>query len=937
VSGPDLDRARHIALTILQHQVAPTTEDLDRALEGAIAAAAALGDTIDRDQLRRRLEADISVFVGDASVLADNDANHRPWLDARRAEIEWRFWDAYRDWSVRRMPPEVIRRLHHMTDDILGRLEDPDRDGRWDRRGMVVGQVQSGKTSNYTALICKAADAGYNFIVVLAGLHNSLRSQTQGRLDEGFLGLDSRLSLTGSGTRAIGVGSGGRRHPAALTLTSSEERGDFAKGVASRVAGRMDADSSPVILVVKKHRTILNNLIEWVTSINGQADPRTGRLVVSRFPLFVIDDEADNASVNTKQIEREFGAEGELLSETDPSVINKQIRRLLHSFDRSALVSYTATPFANIFIDEEQPSRDYGEDLFPRSFILRIPPPTNYVGPAEVFGVPAAEDPHGIERPGLPVLRTLADNEDWLATGHKSDAAPRRLPTSLKEAIRAFLLVCAARAARGQINVHTSMLVHVTRYVAVQSQVRDQIQAELDALKDRLVYGSTAADELLDELRRLWEDDFEPTFARMPADLRGAAIDWDEVAALLPAAAGRVNVLEINGTARDALTYSDHPDGISVIAVGGDKLSRGLTLEGLSVSYYLRASKMYDTLMQMGRWFGYRDGYNDLVRLYTTAELQEWYRDITVANEELGAKFDEMARVGSNPRDFSLYVRKSPAGLLVTAQAKMRSGRSMELTFSGDVVETIGFQREPASQLENLATMEHFLRTQTSGGRRSRGGADRHPIWTGVTGDDVASVLEAFTTVDRAKKARGRLLALYVRSRLRHSELTDWTVVLINNSSPTAPDVQLADESIGLTLRSYYKAGRDPSDTSALEGDYTIRRLGDPGHEILDLSDEERARAELLRAAAEADAIQRAIELDLDPKKIKAPAVGPFARRIRPVTRGLLVVYLLNPAPADMPGPVPAIPGFLISFPESPGAPTITYVVPRRYWEQEAA
>ncbi len=739
------------------------------------------------------------------------------------------------------------------------------------------------------------------------------------------------MNLNMSDVKGLGVGAGGRQHPPAYTLTSSDEKGDFAKGVATRVAGRIGSD--PVLLVVKKHKTILQNLIEWVTSINGRRDPETGRMIVSAVPLLVIDHEADNASVNTKEVDYERDAEGEIVGETDPSEINKQIRRLLHSFERSSLVSYTATPFANIFIDEEARSPSYGEDLFPRSFILRMPPPTNYVGPAEVFGVPAAEDPDGVERPGLPVLRTVEDNEGWLRTGHKPDAAPGRLPSSAREAIRAFLLACATRAARGQVDVHNSMLVHVTRFVAVQSLVRDQIEAEVDSLRDRLSYGDGAGDDLLGQLRSLWETDFVPTAERMADHLRGWSVTWEEVAARLPAAAARVRVLEINGTARDALTYADHPDGISVIAVGGNKLSRGLTLEGLSISYYLRATKMYDTLMQMGRWFGYRDGYNDLIRLYTTGELQDWYRDITVANEELSDKFDEMARVASNPRDFSLYVRKSPAGLLVTAQAKMRSGRPMKLTFSGELVETIGFRRDADVQRRNLDSVERFLRAQDACGRR--GEHARHLCWSQVPGGEVASMLEEFETVDRAKKARGRLLAAYIRSRLRHTELTGWTVAVINNRQATER-VRLAGEEIGLTTRAYYRAGMGEEEAVPEGGDYTVRRVGDQGHEVLDMRDAEMERAEELRAEAEGQARRRAEAGGLDLSHVTPPVVGPYARQVRPVTRGLLVLYCLNPEPAQMPE-VDTIPAFLVSFPVSPGAPTVDYVVPRRYWDQEAA
>lgn len=932
-----LERARRMALAFLDSSAHPTEKDIDRAVQAAVAGVAVDGHAVEADKLRRRLEADVSVFIGQGAVLEDHDANHRPWLDTRRAEISWRFWDAYREWSRPKLPPDVLRGLDRLTDDILGRLEDPRREGRWDRRGMVVGEVQSGKTANYTGLICKAADAGYPFIVVLAGLHNSLRSQTQRRLDEAFLGLDSRTSLAFQNTnRAIGVGAGGRRHPAAYTLTSSDERGDFAKAVAGRVAGRIGSD--PVLLVVKKHRTILNNLIEWVTQANGQLDPDTGEMVVSRFPLLLIDDEADNASVNTNAIEYEVAEDGTILDETNPTEINRLIRRLLRSFDRSAFVSYTATPFANIFIDEERgPSAVHGEDLFPRSFILRMPPPSNYVGPATVFGLDAAGEADREEGVGLPVLRTVNDHEEWLRTGHRKEATPGALPTSLREAVRSFILVCAARAARGQIDVHNSMLVHVTRFIAVQGLVREQIDQELEELRDRLMArgGRRDAEAMRDEFKALWERDFEPTFQRMPRRLRGAAVPWEAVEGRLAAAVGRIGpVLEINGTARDALTYADHPDGLSVIAVGGDKLSRGLTLEGLSVSYYLRASKMYDTLMQMGRWFGYRDGYADLLRLYTTDELQDWYRDITIANEELSTKFDEMARVGSNPREFALYVRKSPAGLLVTAQAKMRSGREMDLSFSDDVIETITFERKAELQRQNLEHVDRFL----LGRKRSaqRAGDPRHPRWDGVSGEDVASFLEMFRTFEGASKARGRLLAEYVRSQLSAGELREWTVILIHNSQAKDWHV-LAGERVGLTQRSHFR-GRSPgSPQGPGDGEYRIRRLGDPMHEALDLSVAERALADRKREAAYEVALQEAEAAGVERSAVRRPAIGPFARKERPVERGLLCLYLLDPSPAEMDDSPPAIPGFLVSFPMSSTASAIKYVVPRRFWDQVAS
>ncbi|HEX4307224.1 MAG TPA: Z1 domain-containing protein [Solirubrobacterales bacterium] len=924
-----MEIARNLAMVLLAPHEHPTQDDLDQAVASAVAALAPRGETIDPKELRRRLEAEVSIYVGPSVMLRDHDDNHRPWLNARRSEIDWRFWPAYREWSSRRLPPEVIRNLDRLTDEVLDGLEDPRRPGPWDRRGMLVGQVQSGKTGNYTALICKAADAGYNFIVVLAGLHNSLRSQTQRRLDEGFLGLDSRLSLTGNRSRTIGVAAGGRHHPAAQTLTSSDDRGDFATAVASRVAGRIDSDSQPIILVVKKHKTILNNLYEWVTSINGERDPETGRMMVSRFPLLLIDDEADNASVNTKNIEREHSEDGELISETAPSEINRQIRRLLHAFDRSALVSYTATPFANIFIDGEDPSPEFGEDLFPRSFVLRMSPPTNYVGPAEIFGLAAFDAPDGVERPGLPVLRTVTDQDGWVQAKMKSAADVGPLSGSVRRAIRSFLLIAAVRRARGQTDAHNSMLVHVTRYVAVQGRVCEQIQEEVDTLRERIVFGEGAGDPVLDEFRQLWEEDFEPTSREVPAELRGAPVTWGEVRDQLPQAVGSVSVLEVNGSARDALTYADHPGGLTVIAVGGDKLSRGLTLEGLTVSYYLRASKMYDTLMQMGRWFGYRAGYTDLIRLFTTTELRNAYRDITVANEELGEKFDEMARTGSNPKQFALYVRKSPAGLLVTAHSKMRSGREMKVSYSGDISETIAFSRDVAIQENNFTLLDQFLLSQSAAGRLTTD--QGNPRWEEIPGEEIAGFLEQFHTVDAAKKARARLLASYVRSRLKAGELGDWTVVLINNRSAER-EATVGGLDIGLTMRAHYSASSALTASEPIEGEYTVRRLADPEHELLDLDDTERAEAQRLRE----EAIRAAAESALAGGKIKEPKLGPFSRKVRPVTRGLLTLYCLNPEPAGLAASVEAIPAFFISFPESEGAPAINYVVPQRYHEQVA-
>ena len=245
------------------------------------------------------------------------------------------------------------------------------------------------------------------------------------------------------------------------------------------------------------------------------------------------------------------------------------------------------------------------------------------------------------------------------------------------------------------------MLIHVTRFVNVQSLIAELVSLELRDIQNRIRYGDGGSpDPIVEELRSMWLEDFVPS-SRAARDLYPDLmlgcqdVSWTAVSSRLVESSQRIQVKVINGAARDALDYWDRPEGLSAIAIGGDNLSRGLTLEGLSVSYYLRASRMYDTLLQMGRWFGYRPGYVDLCRLYTTDELREFYSHITMATDELRQEFDLMADRGMTPSDFGLRVRSHPAGLVITAANKMRHGTRMTVSYSGDISETIAFQRTP--------------------------------------------------------------------------------------------------------------------------------------------------------------------------------------------------------------------------------------------------
>jgi hypothetical protein len=848
------------------------------------------------------LELWLEVSVDGGSVL-DDPTGHEPWLQRRRSDIEWRFWDRYERYleEEKGFARNTVRRLGELTDEVLSRLEDPQRPGKWDRRGVVAGQVQSGKTANYIGLIAKAMDAGYKLIVVLAGVHNSLRSQTQLRVDEGLVGYDSqRRRLSSSDDVFIGVGQLGGTRNVLHTLTTSAENGDFNLTVAKQ-ANVDIGGHDPVILVVKKNASVLRNLITWATLIRQRREPDSDRQVVHGVPLLLIDDEADHASVNTAE------------DDAEPTMINRRIRELLAAFERTAYVGYTATPFANILIDHEANHTALDDDLFPRSFILTLPSPSHYIGPTRVFGLSSDEGTEPVTP--LPLTRLVLDNEDWLPTGHRKEVIVGPLPESLRTAIRAFILSAAVRRARGQLDQHNSMLVHVTRFVAVQERVAELVRDEVDFLRRRLRYGDgSAAVSAVDELREIWRNDFEPTFGAVDAQLNDPSatrVEWSDVEPHLHEAAARIEVRTINGTARDALDYVERRDGMTVIAVGGDKLSRGLTLEGLTVSYFLRASKMYDTLMQMGRWFGYRPGYGDVTRLYLTPDLETWYAQIASSADELYRLFDHMVAAGGTPRDFGLRIRSSPDGLTVTSPSKMRRGKSLRLSFSGSISETVAFYRDDRHLSANLDAARALVGSLGKPDRSRR----ETQVWSNVDAGRVVDFLSTYETHPAAVKAIGPNLARYITDRVRDGELTKWTVAVISSSGRPSIDV------LGLPVVPVIRA-----ELGKFSDRYSIRRLLSPVDESIDLDRDEFSEA-LRRTIVEAEASGRTIS------DIRIPS-GVQMRLVRSPKRGLLLLYLLSEEGADPPLTRPAI-GFAVSFPDSPLATPIEYTVNTVYLQEE--
>ncbi|WP_201859341.1 Z1 domain-containing protein [Microvirga soli] len=854
-----------------------------------------------RERIVSEIETRMAVTIGRATTLID-PTGHQDWYFGDRKQGR-RFFRRYRDFLDQelRWPSAAVTAIDETTDIVMELLEDPLRPGPWDRRGLVVGHVQSGKTANYAGLIAKAADAGYKLIIVLAGMHNALRGQTQARLDRDFLGYDTSRVKRGQVPLPIGVGAiDGSCHAEYLTTKTSDFRRSIADQTGTGVQQR------PLLLVVKKNASILRNLNSWVTEILA---PRGD---TSSAPLLVIDDEADQASVDTG--DPELDGDGVPAEDYDPSRINGEIRRLLKAFDRSAYVGYTATPFANILIHDEAIARKYGEDLFPRSFIVNLPTPSDYIGPGVVFGIDADEDGE-VDDP-LPLIRSLdQDGEGWIPASHKKEFKPRyqgedRLPPSLETALKTFVVACAARAARGQSRKHSSMLIHVSRFKDVHQRVYDQVDEWLTEAKRVLRYG-VGRDRLTAELRDLWTADFEPTSDAIRQHAIGASLPnttWEAVDACLLEAVEKIKPLVVNSASPTAIDYEGNEDnGLSVIAIGGDKLSRGLTLEGLTVSYFLRPSKMYDSLMQMGRWFGYRPGYIDLCRLFVTPDLQLWFRHVAGAAEELRSRIDTMSRLGATPEQYGLRI-KSHEIMAVTASNKMRHSREFQVSFAGEgKIQTIFF----SGRDENLANATQVIQFLNSLGdsnsaskanARSSGSAR---IWSGVDGLSVASFVSRLTFPEEARDLVADRLATYIREQIAIGELTTWTVAVLAGDGEVLPFEGWSFTTIERKPRSSPRSDR-----------YIIGTLLSPRDEALDLTPEEFTWA--------LDATNR--KRDKIKKEHKSNPDGPEIReaRGRDPRRGLLLIYPLSPKKAGVGFDFPIF-GVVISFPDSDKARSVRY------------
>ena len=892
-----IDQAKNICLELLRIIKNPSSQDINDSIDKVLKI---FPDLIsEKETLFNYLAAAFAIFSENYRIL-DTDEGYQPWLKDRKKDINWSYWNRYNDYLRKKVAPDTINQLDNLTDDILDRIANPSIPGAWDKRGMVVGQVQSGKTSNYIGLINKAADSGYKLIIILAGMHDLLRSQTQIRIDEGFIGRTTKGGLRNfRNNNLVGVGVyKSDLIPHSLTSCEIEEvNGDFNRRVADSIRVSIKG-TDPVIAVVKKNGSILKNLITWL-SLWGDKMP-DGKVIIRNTPILIIDDEADNASIN--------------VSRSNVSTINGCIRALLSLFEQSAYVGYTATPFANIFIPILKEKsfkgldltiKDFeftvGQDIFPKDFIINLPSPSNYIGPAKLFGLPPFNSSEQAEEP-LPLVKLANDYQvSFVPDRHKkNDQLPIELPDSLKFAIKCFVLSSAARRLRKQIDVHNSMLIHASRFVIWQDRISKLVDNELKFYQKQIEFNQGS---LMKDLEEIWRKDFIPTTSQVIEashiykDPQINAIDWEDVKKEIYPAISKMEVRAVHGDKRieqlshqnispiDYFYSEQQGKYLSVIAVGGDKLSRGLTLEGLTISYYLRAAKMYDTLMQMGRWFGYRPGYADLCRIFTSKELIDWYKHITIASEEMRRDFDYMFLLKKTPREFGLKVRTHTGVLKITSPLKFKYHKIMQLSYSGELEQTYQFKIDNNIFNKNFQTIVELisdLGKPLTKLPNSKNNLQKF-VWFGENNYHlITSFLLKYKigeeVIDISK------MVDYINAQIKNQNLTNWTIALINNSTPKDkfhfPGIT---EEIGLTNRTNVNI----DDTTYEIAKYNIT---DHRHELIDLSDTE------IDVALEATKNDYDLEDQDKIEKREYPMI-PSRKRIKWIrkdTNGFLFIYPLN-------------------------------------------
>lgn len=704
------------------------------------ASVAHLNPDEDKDafsHVYRAVRQKLELPVDSGIVITGDDSHWRPWLNAdENQNLKFPRTTAYYRYLFAKHGLRDSSNLRKATDSILGLLSDPRRDVTpQSRRGLILGDVQSGKTRTYMSLMNRAADYGYKLFIILTSDNESLRQQTQERIESDFLGVQN-----GNTTGIRDYLDGDAAAPTCLT-----SEGDFnAKAHVNQA--RPSWRGAPIVVVMKKNGTVLKKFNNWLDS-----DAFEDRDV----PILVIDDESDYGSVNTAK------------SEEDPTAINKLIRELVSIGSRTSYVAVTATPFANIFIDDQA-----SEDLFPRDFIYVLDSPDAYIGALEIFGdrnqEGAEEDDSPYDLPQRSPVRYLDENEltHWLPLGHtktfdfalhaaeddSENSKDELLDPQVAHAINTFLVACVLKPQNNE-PTETSMLIHMSRFLAVQEQIADRVYAYVNATVNALTLHSADANEpRIEALKEAFLSEYSE-YAEQYNLL------WEDVRVrLCTLALSNRLCVRLENSESDDWNKAHHADGKiadneCTLFVGGNRLSRGMTLKGLVCSIFYRNVTAADTLLQMGRWFGYRNGYEELQRVWMLPQTVADFKYSASIVEDIKHRARDIMNNRGTPKEFGISIKKNPnQGVVITSGAKMRNAEqsktAVEFDFTNQIIESVRLSNDADRNAQNEHALKE-LRNAIAGNPEIAESVDKSSssvVYEGVP----ATVVSAFLTQYRA-------------------------------------------------------------------------------------------------------------------------------------------------------------------------------------------
>ena len=813
----------------------------------------------------------------------------KTWLtQERESEIKWDYTDRYFQLlGDNGRADTVINETRRSSRDIVEKLGDPKSNRKFYVKGLVVGEIQSGKTESFNAVINRAIDSGYGLIIVLSGIMEDLRSQTQKRIENDVVGTgvtDEELDL--KGTKGVGWVSrfgeqGDTEVKAVASITSYKT--DFKKALA-------EADFTldfKNILVCKKNDGVLKNLIIWLHDFldlekEGKHD----------LPLLLVDDEADNASLNNQ------GSKGREYA----SKINGHIRALLDLFNRKTYLGYTATPFANVLQDRnDHPERDWqikyklaGEtrekslsqvdNIFPDDFIVLLKPPTNYIGAKQIFETVEPILNHANEK--IPLVEAVSDHiDDFPARIYENDSGetvgvenysnkdewnekvgefesyidintyreykrntrsakptdhfPKNLPQSLKDAIMCFILAIAVRESRKRTmhdsvlyNSHNSMLIHVSRFSIWQNTTKKLVE---DYVKDISSSASndnpSSEDSVYFEFERIWYRYYAEIVDSIANFLPTGYVDdfmtpiiFESLKKYIPEAVRGLEVKAINSITKDKLEYPKR-NPKKIIAVGGNRLSRGFTLEGLTVNYFIRTTNYSDTLLQMGRWFGYRLGYLDTCKLFTTQDSIDKYNSTTRCIEELEDEFRKMESKDKTPQSFILRVRKHPGVLKITRPSILKNSIDVKWSYQDHLEMTTSFD---VRKVKMEKVWSSFKQETAPLFRCCEEKPVLNLITHKITGDDINKLLKKENNF--IEKAHVNSMIKFIELCTKNNKLTKWTIAIKttgNSRAPSGKGTLSPEESnlpkpVGLAIRRGPRGPRQDNHRRLFLGDERI-------------------------------------------------------------------------------------------------------------------